>query len=265
MSGPLLQRIVASAVLMAVALAALWAGSPFWAVLIALVGGAMSWEWSAMTGAGGFDRLGAAILGIAVLAILAADRAGPVTGVGLLAAGALLTGLALVFIRPPRPALWPLAGLAYVGLPAIALVWLRNEGGFVLCLWLLVLVWAVDSVAYFVGRAVGGPKLAPSISPKKTWAGLAGGCVAAALVGLAAGFSLGIDGRAMMGLGILLALIEQGGDLLESAVKRRFKVKDSSSLIPGHGGVLDRVDGLVAVALAVAAIMVLADRAPLFP
>lgn len=267
MSRSLLQRLAASAVLMVVTLAALGAGSPFWTLLVAVVAAVMSWEWTSMTQAGRFGLVGSAALATIVLAILATDGFGLSPGLGLLAAGALLVGLLAGRAPPRRAPLWPLSGIAYVGLPAIALVWLRDDesGGFATCLWLLALVWAVDSAAYFVGRAVGGPKLAPALSPKKTWAGLLGGCAGAALVSVVAAIWLGIEWLPLVGLGILLAVIEQGGDLVESALKRRFKVKDSSNLIPGHGGILDRVDGLVAVALAVAAIAFFADGTPLGP
>jgi phosphatidate cytidylyltransferase len=137
----------------------------------------------------------------------------------------------------------------------VALIWLRNDApaGRDLVLWLVVSVWAVDIGAYVAGRLIGGPRLAPSVSPNKTWAGLAGG------VGLAAATSAGFAGAnghphlfGPAALGALLGCTAQAGDLAESWVKRRFGVKDTSGLIPGHGGLLDRVDGLLIVALVVA-------------
>jgi phosphatidate cytidylyltransferase len=139
----------------------------------------------------------------------------------------------------------------------VALIWLRNDApaGRDLMLWLVVLVWAVDIGAYVAGRLIGGPRLAPGVSPNKTWAGLAGG------VGLAAATSAGFAGAnghshllSPAALGALLGCTAQAGDLAESWVKRRFGVKDTSGLIPGHGGLLDRVDGLLIVALVVALI-----------
>ncbi len=150
---------------------------------------------------------------------------------------------------------WLAIGLVYVAVPCIALVWLRAEPlGLETIMWLFGVVWATDIGAYFTGRGLGGPKLAPRISPGKTWSGLAGGVACAAVVGLAAAALLGVaDGWRLALAGALLALVAQGGDLWESSVKRRFHAKDSGTLIPGHGGVLDRLDGLMAAAPAVAA------------
>ena len=145
-------------------------------------------------------------------------------------------------------------GLPYIALPAASLVWLRADpaSGFETILWLLCIVWATDIGAYAFGRIIGGPKLAPRFSPKKTWAGLIGGMVSAAAVGagIAAGWGLSVLGFALLSAG--LAVVSQAGDLFESWVKRRFNVKDSSNIIPGHGGVLDRVDGVLPVAVVVA-------------
>ena len=116
-----------------------------------------------------------------------------------------------------------------------------------LVFWLLAVVWATDIGAYFAGRGIGGAKLAPAISPNKTWAGLIGGALAAALVGIIAARLLGSGAIPLAVGGMALAVVAQGGDLLESWCKRRFGVKDSSHVIPGHGGILDRVDGLLAV------------------
>ena len=116
------------------------------------------------------------------------------------------------------------------------------------------MVWATDVGAYFAGRGIGGPRLAPRISPNKTWAGLAGGIAAAALVGMITAYAIGLPDRMMLvSFSALLSIIAQGGDLIESIVKRHFGVKDSGRLIPGHGGVLDRLDGLMTAAPAVAA------------
>ena len=127
--------------------------------------------------------------------------------------------------------------------------------GLAIILWLLAVIWATDIGAYFAGRGIGGPKLAPRISPKKTWAGLAGGMIAAGAVGATAAIVLdwpNAPGVILFSIG--LAVIAQGGDLMESAIKRAFKVKDSGSLIPGHGGLLDRLDGLMTAAPSVAAV-----------
>jgi phosphatidate cytidylyltransferase len=149
---------------------------------------------------------------------------------------------------------WQGLGVLYVGLPCIAIIWVRaqHEAGLATLLWLLALVSAVDTGAFAAGRLIGGPRLAPRISPKKTWAGLGGGVISAMLIGWIAAFWLGQPRwLPLILVSGVLAVVEQAGDLAESAFKRRFGVKDSSQLIPGHGGVLDRVDGLLAVSLAV--------------
>jgi phosphatidate cytidylyltransferase len=141
------------------------------------------------------------------------------------------------------------AVIPYIAIGCLALVWLRLEtgdAGLGLILFLLLSVWATDIGAYVAGRALGGPKLAPRISPKKTWAGLGGGVVCAALVGYAvAAWSGALLPWVAMAMAAVLALAGQAGDLFESHMKRRADVKDSGRLIPGHGGLLDRIDGLI--------------------
>ena len=144
-------------------------------------------------------------------------------------------------------------GIPYVGVSCVALIWLRDDphAGLLQIVFLLLTVWANDIGAFAVGKIIGGPRLAPAISPAKTWAGFVGGVAASALVGGAVTLAWGGSGHApwiAAGLGALLAVVGQGGDLFESAVKRRYKVKDSGGLIPGHGGLLDRIDGLLAAA-----------------
>jgi len=152
--------------------------------------------------------------------------------------------------------LWMGVGLFYITLPILSLVYIRLEdsAGFMAVAWLFVLVWSADSGAYFFGRLIGGPKFAPRISPKKTWAGFFGGVMMAALIGWIVGYYL--DNNAVLNIQLItvsavVGAISQFGDLLESAIKRHFNVKDSGTLIPGHGGLLDRVDGLLAAALCV--------------
>jgi phosphatidate cytidylyltransferase len=144
---------------------------------------------------------------------------------------------------------WQVAGFVYALVPALALLWIRDRApqGFELLVWVFIVTWATDIGAYFAGRAIGGPKLAPSISPNKTIAGLIGGMISAALAGWA-----WIEFTALplllAWLAPLFALAAQGGDLFESWMKRRAGVKDSGTWLPGHGGALDRLDGLVVVA-----------------
>lgn len=144
---------------------------------------------------------------------------------------------------------WFVGGVLYALLPATALLWLRlPPGGEWIVLWVFVVTWATDTFAFAAGRSFGGPRLAPQFSPNKTWSGLVGGVVAATI---AAGW-LVVEAdlpRILLGAAPLFALAAQGGDLFESALKRRAGVKDASSLLPGHGGVMDRLDGLVPVAV----------------
>ncbi|TAJ26287.1 MAG: phosphatidate cytidylyltransferase [Reyranella sp.] len=136
----------------------------------------------------------------------------------------------------------------------VALLWLRHQPvhGRETIVWLLACIWATDIGAYFVGRAAGGAKLAPSISPGKTWSGLVGGMAWAAVASAAVGYAFGLGETISLSIiGAVLAIVGQVGDLLESAAKRRAGVKDSGRLIPGHGGLLDRIDGLIAVLVAV--------------
>jgi phosphatidate cytidylyltransferase len=195
--------------------------------------------------------------------VLCLDRFPEILALGIPSWTLVLIGILLaILVTLPshgRRSLWFGLGILYVATPAMAMLWVRDDPvtgqGVILLAWILALVIATDTGAYAAGRSIGGPKLAPRISPNKTWAGLLGGVVAAALVGLIFGLLLQLPSIwKLMILSGGLAVIEQVGDLLESAFKRRFGMKDSSHIIPGHGGVLDRVDGLLAVSVAVAAL-----------
>jgi phosphatidate cytidylyltransferase len=147
-------------------------------------------------------------------------------------------------------AAWYISGFVYAVLPALALLWVRERDahGLELLVWVFLVTWSTDIGAYFVGRAFGKRKLAPSISPGKTVEGLCGGIAAASLIGGAWVLAMGL-GYALLALAPVLAIAAQAGDLFESRMKRRAGVKDSGSWLPGHGGVLDRLDGLVPVAV----------------
>jgi phosphatidate cytidylyltransferase len=245
-------RLVVGLALIGLAFAALVAGGlGFWLV-VTVVALLMMGEWADLAGAKpGQKRLSQYALTVP-LAIMAPGLA---AGPGFLALG--LIGGALFFVgavtRNPRLA----GGILYVALPVLALMVLRETPGqgLLLTFWAMALVWACDSGAYFAGRAIGGPKLAPQISPNKTWAGFVGGVVTA---GVFAGVLVALFELPLV-LAVatpFLAVLAQLGDLYESNLKRRAGVKDSGNLLPGHGGVLDRLDGLVAVA-PVAALLVL--------
>ena len=231
------------------ALAAVWYGAWALVALAGLAGVAMAWEWTRLTlgrfGAGGLV-LALMALGVAVLGLI-----WPVAAPWVVVAAALAAPL--LQRADGRSPLWLLAGAVYIGLPIAAVVWVRVLGRETL-FWLLGVVWATDIGAYAAGRAIGGPKLMPRVSPKKTWAGLAGGVASAAAVGGVAASYTGLPWPALVAISGGLAVVAQAGDLAESSVKRYFGVKDSSGIIPGHGGVLDRLDGLLAAAPVVAAL-----------
>jgi phosphatidate cytidylyltransferase len=149
------------------------------------------------------------------------------------------------------------AGELYIGLPILALLLIRHQKeGVVFTLWTLALVWTCDIGAFFAGRFIGGPKLAPGISPNKTWAGLIGGVALASIFGAAMHYYLGLPWRLTLATPVL-AVLSQAGDLFESWLKRRAGVKDSGVILPGHGGILDRLDGLVPVAPLAALLVIL--------
>lgn len=153
---------------------------------------------------------------------------------------------------------WYLSGFVYALVSALSLLWVRDraDSGIALVLWVLILVWSVDIGAYFAGRAIGGPKLAPAISPNKTWAGFYGGVVAATLLAGAWALFAGLAPIVLL-LAPLFAVASQGGDLFESWMKRRAGIKDSGRWLPGHGGVFDRLDGLLPVAILTALAVIL--------
>ena len=156
--------------------------------------------------------------------------------------------------------MWLFGGLVYITVPCGALIFLRSDPatGMETLFWLLAVVWATDTAAYGAGRLIGGPKLSPNISPNKTWSGLIGGVGAAGIVGALAAVILEREGVMVLALwSVAVGLISQAGDLAESWVKRHFEVKDTSGIIPGHGGLFDRVDGLLAAAVAVAVVSAL--------
>jgi phosphatidate cytidylyltransferase len=263
--GALRVRALSALVLALPALAAVYVGAPVFDLLLGVVVLLMAVEWDRLC-AGPRNSSARAndpatwALGLAVFAIVVAA----VLQVHGLALSLSLAGFAAVFliargIRRRAPLLQALGAL-YIGVPYVALVWLRADpaNGVVTLFWLLGVVWATDTGALFAGRSIGGPKLAPVISPNKTWAGLFGGMLAAAVVGAAFALWLGSPLLLAAAISAGLAVVAQAGDLAESLVKRHFGVKDSGTIIPGHGGIFDRVDGLLAVA-PVWALVVLVD------
>ena len=250
----LVVRIAAAAVLVPAALLAVWLGSWFFALFAALCGVLIVHEFFRMA-VGRNEMLPVSVAASAVvLAALAALAMSAAVAMMILAVGA-----AICFVLAQRDGRggYAAAGVLYAGLPVAALTVLRRDEvyGLVAVLLLLCVVWATDTGAYAAGRSIGGPKLWPRISPKKTWSGLIGGIACAAIVGwVFARFVEGADAPALALLAAALALVSQGGDLLESSLKRRFAVKDSGTLIPGHGGAMDRLDGVIAASLLAATI-----------
>lgn len=265
-SPPLRSRVLSALVLGSLALAALYEGFPAFDLLAAVAVAVMAWEWRRLCAGGRFDGPGY-LFAVTVVAAVGAAAIGRY-GVGfvLLLAGAALVGM-LIAPRAGRTALWTVAGVIGVGITGFALVWLRaGPDGLALALWLVVAVWTTDTMAFVVGRAIGGPKLAPTISPNKTWAGLGGGMAGAAAWSVV--WALWTDAAqpgslALLGAGT--AILAQLGDLAVSAVKRRFGAKDASRLIPGHGGLLDRVDGLMGAAPVVALAVAVAGGGDMSP
>jgi phosphatidate cytidylyltransferase len=232
-----------------------WGPMPF-AILLGLVAAAMSWEWNRIVRGEGSDAIAVVHIAtsLAAAALAAFDQAGAGLALAVIAIGAI-TVSALAF-GSGRVALSG-TGVFYTGLPVVALEWLRGDAslGLLAVLFVLLAVAATDTAAYFTGRAVGGPKLWPAVSPNKTWSGLAGGVTAAALTGAAFPFLTGSGWWLWLsGLGLVLGLVAQAGDLAESALKRHFGVKDASDLIPGHGGFMDRMDGIVTASITAALI-----------
>lgn len=272
------KRALSAALLGPAAVACIWLGAEAWTALMAVAVALLAWEWVRLCG---FSTR--RLPGLAVpLAVLAAG--GLAVGAAWTAALLVLAvgaGLLLVLGERPRfrralPVVWLAFGLAYVGAAGVALIHLRGDAaaGRVNVLFLFLVVWSSDIGAYLVGRWLGGPKLASAVSPNKTWSGAAGGLIAAMAVGAMAAYVMETVGQAAQSpippslpsslpwgrvvlVAAALGVLAQMGDLFESWMKRRFHVKDTSSLIPGHGGLLDRLDGVLSAAPAAAILGVL--------
>lgn len=246
------RRTVSGVALILLALAALWAGGIWFWLLTSLSAMLMLAEWGDLVQSDPKHKRLALFAGCVPLAIMAPVlAAGPsFLALGLVAGAAFFIA---IITNKGRLAF----GIVYVALPALALLFLREQpGGLLLAVWALATVWATDIGAYAAGRSIGGPKLAPSVSPNKTWSGLLGGVIAAMLLGLSLWHYGGLRLHFALACPVL-AILAQIGDLYESWLKRLAGVKDSGTLLPGHGGVLDRLDGLVPVAPAAAALLLL--------
>ncbi len=244
----LTKRILSALVMAPVALGAVWSGGIWYFLFVSIVGLLMAWEWTGLTeGNPWLAQMWVLAAGVFVTTTSAFAGTPGFVAVAVLVTGIVCAGIARVRTRNP---VWAGLAIFYIGLPVAFLIILRNDTalGLEAVIWLLLVVWATDVFAYFAGKSIGGPKLAPKASPNKTWAGLLGGIAGASIVGAVVAAVLNQESMAFLAiLSGVLAVIAQIGDIAESAMKRHFNVKDSSSLIPGHGGVMDRVDGLVTV------------------
>lgn len=246
--GDLRPRTASALVLVPLVLALTFFGGWPFALLWGLAGLAILYEWAAMVRLGNRTAwlgLGAAALAGALALLMLGSRP--------YAFSAILLGAALAALAVPRQSAWSLSGVLVAGAAALPIIALRGEGpvGLLAVLFIYAVVWATDIFAYFVGRTLGGPKLWPRVSPNKTWSGAIGGAAAGILAGMLVAGLGGVANLLPVGLiALLLSAVSQAGDLAESAVKRRCGVKDASRLIPGHGGILDRLDGFAAAALA---------------
>jgi phosphatidate cytidylyltransferase len=260
-AGNLTLRVASAAVLAPVTLAITYAGGSIFLALCTIAAGGILWEWTALVS----HRADARILipGWAALAAAAAliglhlpNGAWAAIGIGAIAGGVAMT------VWPRRrgaapsgeiSAFWAGGGVIYAGALLLGPALLRGdpEWGVTALLFLFANVWITDIFAYFCGRTIGGPLLWPAVSPKKTWAGAVGGLAAGVAAGVAVAYASGIGRLGMVCvMAVVLSVLAEAGDLFESAVKRRFGAKDASHLIPGHGGLMDRLDGFLVAAFA---------------
>ncbi len=249
-------RLASAVVLVAVAVGALWAGGWVFAAFAAVAAVLILREWMAMSGPFSLRAAPWALMAFVAVTVVMA-RTEPLQSLGF--AALIAVALLMASVTEPRIG-WLSAGMLYAVVPGIAAVALRGDDamsfdslGAVAVIFVFAVVWLTDTAAYFSGRLIGGPKLAPRFSPKKTWSGAIGGTVAGVAAGLVVLLCFGLSvGPVIALIALALSVLGQIGDLAESAMKRHFGVKDSGVLIPGHGGIMDRLDGLV-VALALAA------------
>jgi phosphatidate cytidylyltransferase len=250
--GELTLRVCSALVLVPLAVGTAYLGGWPFAVFWSLAAIGVFWEWSALVA--GDQRRSIVMVGGAALVVSLGLAAGGRL-IGAVIVTALGTAGVATMARAQRG--WVAGGVPYAGAIGIAPIALRSdsEDGFIAVMFLFAIVWTTDIVAYFLGRLIGGPKLLPRVSPKKTWSGAISGLAAAVLAAIAVAQVAGLSGLlAIAAVAAVLSAVAQAGDLFESQLKRRFGAKDSSHLIPGHGGLMDRLDGFV-LAAAVAALI----------
>lgn len=266
MSRNLALRILSTILILPLVALPLVLGGHYFTVLVAVIAGCMAWEWVRIVEgekpsvAAGLAATGSAVV-VALWALVEPETIGY-----SLAAFLVLLLLAVVILGKPRRG-WIVSGAIVASVPCLAAVWLRADedtSGLLLLIWLIASVAATDIGAFIAGKSIGGARLAPRISPNKTWAGLIGGVIASGAVGWLCGIFIDSANPVILaGAGAVMAVVAQIGDLLESLLKRRFSVKDSGALIPGHGGVLDRLDGHMTVITVMAIIAMVSGQTPL--
>jgi phosphatidate cytidylyltransferase len=266
-------RTASALVLVPVVIMDVWYGGVWFRLFAAFLGVLIAHEWCNIAhprSSGQFALHALAAMCAAFIPDVAGDRIALFWVVAIWGASVIVSAA-----RGGGASFWHYAGVPYAALPVLALVTLRADAEFGMAafVYLMLIVWGADIFAYFAGRIVGGPKLAPRLSPKKTWAGLGGAVAGSMLVAYvfvrsyapAAGLpEPALQALPLVAIAGVLAFVEQGGDIFESAFKRYFGVKDSGTLIPGHGGVMDRLDGLIFVAIVAVAIGLIRDG-PGFP
>ncbi len=250
-------RLASALVLGTVVLAITWYGGLGFRILLAIAAVLIYFEWWTITDSSSNFTLTTGSNYVVLFGAIAV-LSGFVDEASLL----ILIGIAVIGIGVLNVVIngkiWFAAGIVYSLLPVIAMVQIRElPQGLVHIIWLFIIVWGTDIGAYFAGRTIGGPKLAPTISPKKTWSGFFGGLIAAVIgTMILLGYASSLAVSFPLLIAIVLSVISQIGDLFESWIKRRFDVKDSGQLIPGHGGIMDRVDGLIVAAVAFYGLMI---------
>ncbi len=258
-SGELALRIVSAIILAAVSISLTYAGLWPFVLLICTCILVLAWEWGGIAGERTLGLDMSVHAGILILAAILAGAGQLLAGLAILATGSLAV---LVMLRRPVLAL----GILYIGLPAIALVAIRSdtESGLLAIVFIFLVVWCADTMAFVFGKSIGGAKVAPSVSPGKTWSGAVGGALCPALLGFF--YAKWLGGTEPYTLALVaggLAIVSQIGDFAESAIKRRAGIKDSSGIIPGHGGLLDRLDALIFAAVAAGILALI--RGPAYP
>ena len=247
----LLTRIISGVILAPLFLGVVYLGFPWFDLMIAAAAGIMAAEFAKMDGERGTKRR-VMISAACVLAVAAMTQFGFAAAVVVVIVASLSVIAADTFAGRRGLSLIHIA-VAYIALPAVAMVYVRTFGDRQSLFWLLAIVWGADTGAYACGRIIGGPKLAPAISPKKTWSGAVGGLVSGVGASAAVLWAYGAPiGPKPLIVALVAAVATEAGDLLESGLKRWYEVKDSGTLIPGHGGLLDRFDGLWVAAPVVA-------------